>query len=88
MRNCKTVNDLAEYSSVEFCALVRMFDIKHKARVHQASIEAAIQRKLDADCSMKSELGGKVKTQTGGDMSKRNLKVDPSEGFNLLSTRP
>jgi hypothetical protein len=47
VRNCKTVDDLAEYTSVEFCTLVRQFDIKHKARVYQASIEAAIQRKLD-----------------------------------------
>ena len=88
VRNCKTVDDLAEYTSVEFCALARQFDIKHKARVYQATIEAAIQRTLDADCSMKSELGGKVKKQSGGDMLSRSLKVEPSEGFNLFTYTP
>ena len=34
---------------------------------------------------MKSELGGKVKKQSGGDMLSRSLKVEPSEGFNLFT---
>ena len=53
-RNCTSVDDLAEYSSVEFCALAKGCSIKRKARVYQAAIEAAIERKLPADNSTKS----------------------------------
>ena len=67
-RNCITVDDLAAYTSVEFCALAKSIcDLKHKARVYQAAIETVIERKLDADSSIKSELDGR--RQTGGDMS-------------------
>ena len=64
-RNCTTVDDLAEYSSVEFCALAKGCEIKRKARVYQAAIEAAIQRRLPAENAIKAELGStKVKTET------------------------
>ena len=83
-RNCTSVEYLAEYSSVEFCAhsAAKGCEIKRKARVYQAAIEAAIQRRLPADNALKSEFGGTVKKETGGDMSARSAKIAPSEGFN------
>ena len=46
-RNCITVDDLAAYTSVEFCALAKSIcDLKHKSRVYQAAIETVIERKL------------------------------------------
>ena len=88
-RNCTTVDNLAEYSSVEFCALAKGCEIKRKARVYQAAIEAAIQRRLPAENAIKSELGStKVKTETGGDMMQRSCKVAPTDGFNPTKYTP
>ena len=47
-RNCTSVDELAEYSSVEFCALAKGCEIKSKARVYQAAIDT--RRRSSAGC--------------------------------------
>ena len=80
-RNCTMVGQLRDWGAQEFISVIRGLKLKKHPQAYLAAMQIALVLKLEDKAGNDGD-DVKVKTETGGDMMDRCLKIAPSNGFN------